>query len=92
MKLSGLGTVIDRWVLVALCRPFADGARHAVPSTNRQIASELVLSADAIKSHMRALFARLCVGDLPQNAKRARLVELAMGAGLVTSHDLRPPE
>ena len=39
-----------------------------------QIAEELYLSQAAVKTHIRALFERLEVGDLPQNRKRARLV------------------
>lgn len=86
-------TPMQRKVLVALCRPFADETRHAVPATNPQIAAELVLSDDAVKSHMRAIFHRLGVADLPQNAKRARVVEVALAAGIVTPRDLResPP-
>jgi DNA-binding NarL/FixJ family response regulator len=52
------------------------------------IAEELVLSVDAVKTHLRALFARFAVEDLPQNAKRARLVELAFQAGIVSRQDL----
>jgi hypothetical protein len=82
-------TPMQRKVLIALCRPFADDARHAVPATNQQIAAELVLGTEAIKTHMRALFARLGVEDLPQNVKRARVVEIALASGLVTPRDLR---
>jgi hypothetical protein len=85
-------TPMQRKVLVALCRPFADGARHAVPATNQQIAAELVLGTEAIKTHMRALFGRLGVEDLPQNVKRARVVEIALASGLVTPRDLRETE
>lgn len=90
---TGLVTAADvsptqRKVLVALCRPFAGGSPHAVPATNRQIAEELVLSDEAIKSHMRALFHRFGVEALPQNAKRARLVELALRSGVVAPRDL----
>lgn len=78
----------QRKVLVELCRPFADGAGHAVPSTNRAIAASLVLSDEAVKSHMRALFGRFGIEDLPQNAKRARLVEIALQSGIVAPHEL----
>jgi hypothetical protein len=76
-------------VLIALCRPFADGSPHAVPATNRQIAQELVLSDEAIKSHMRVLFRRFEIEDLAQNVKRARLVELALHSGVIAPRDLR---
>jgi hypothetical protein len=78
----------QRRVLVALCRPFRDGGVHALPATNRQIADELVLSVEAVKTHLRTLFGRFEIEDLPQNAKRARLVELAFETGAVTQRDL----
>jgi len=59
----------------------------AVPASNRAIAAELVLSVEAIKTHMRTLFGKFAVEDLPQNQKRARLAELAMQAGLVSEHE-----
>lgn len=75
-----------------LCRPFGDGGRHAVPASNREIAAELVLSEEAIMSHMHALFERLDIKDLPQRLKRACVAELAISAGVVTSRDFeRPP-
>ena len=78
----------QRRVLVALCRPYAHGGPYSTPATNQMIAEELVLSVDAVKTHLRALFARFAVEDLPQNAKRARLVELAFQAGIVARQDL----
>jgi DNA-binding CsgD family transcriptional regulator len=74
-------TPMQRRVLVALCRPLASG-EATVPATNRAIAEELVLSVEAVKTHMRALFAKFAVEDLPQNQKRARLAELAKRAGV----------
>jgi len=78
----------QRRVLVALCRPFRDDERFATPATNQEIADELVLSLDAIKSHMRVLFARFGVEDLPPNEKRTRLVEKALAGGVVRPEDL----
>jgi FHA domain len=77
----------QRRVLVALCRPYAGGASHAAPATNRQIAEELYLSVEGVKTHVRTLFERFAVEDLPQNAKRARLVELAFTSGAMTERD-----
>jgi DNA-binding NarL/FixJ family response regulator len=71
-----------------LCRPFRDAGAFASPASNQQIAEELFVSTEAVKTHMRALFRRLGVEDLPQNRKRARLVELAFQHGLVSPHDL----
>lgn len=75
-------------VLVALCRPFKGGASFATPSTNGQIAEELHLSVDAVKTHLRALFEKFGVEDLPQNRKRVALVERALQSGLVSERDL----
>jgi pSer/pThr/pTyr-binding forkhead associated (FHA) protein len=76
-------------VLRALCRPFADGSAFASPATNKQIADELFLSLDAVKGHLRQLFARFSLEALPQNEKRLRLAERALSTGLVTPSDLR---
>jgi pSer/pThr/pTyr-binding forkhead associated (FHA) protein len=78
----------QRRVLMALCRPFGDGGAFSTPASNQQIADELHLSTEAVKTHIRALFQRLGVEDLPQHHKRVRLVELAFQHGLVTPHDL----
>jgi pSer/pThr/pTyr-binding forkhead associated (FHA) protein len=78
----------QRRVLVALCRPFKESSGYATPATNQQIAQELFLSVDAIKTHLRALFAKFGIEDLPQNQKRVRLVELALTSGIVTMREL----
>ena len=78
----------QRKVLVALCRPYKEGEAFATPATNQQIGAELHLSVDAVKTHMRALFEKLEVGDLPQNQKRAALVERALQAGIVNRREL----
>lgn len=75
-------------VLVALCRPFKGGAAFATPATNGEIAVELHLSVDAVKTHLRALFEKFGVEELPQNQKRVALVERALQSGLVTERDL----
>jgi len=78
----------QRRVLVALCRPYKEGGGYATPATNQQIAGELFLSVDAVKGHLRVLFAKFDLEDLPQNVKRARLVEAALTSGAVTPRDL----
>jgi pSer/pThr/pTyr-binding forkhead associated (FHA) protein len=78
----------QRKVLLALCRPYKDGANFATPATNQQIGAELHLSVDAVKTHMRALFEKLEVGDLPQNRKRVALVERALQTGIVSAREL----
>jgi len=78
----------QRRVLLGLCRPFKEGATFATPTTNKQIAEELHLSVDAVKTHLRALFEKFGLEDLPQNRKRVSLVERAMQSGLVRDQDL----
>jgi pSer/pThr/pTyr-binding forkhead associated (FHA) protein len=75
-------------VLVALCRPFKASSGYVTPATNQQIADQLFLSVDAVKTHLRALFGKFGIEDLPQNQKRVRLVELALNSGVVAPRDL----
>jgi pSer/pThr/pTyr-binding forkhead associated (FHA) protein/DNA-binding CsgD family transcriptional regulator len=75
-------------VLLALCRPFKEGAAFATPATNQQIADELTLSVDAVKTHLRALFEKFGVEALPQNQKRVALVERALQSGLISDREL----
>lgn len=77
----------QRKVLLALCRPYKEGEAFATPATNQQIGEELHLSVDAVKTHMRALFEKLEVGDLPQNQKRAALAAEALVRGIVRPGD-----
>jgi pSer/pThr/pTyr-binding forkhead associated (FHA) protein len=75
-------------VLLALCRPFKDGAAFATPAGNQEIAADLHLSVDAVKTHLRALFEKFELVDAPQNQKRVLLVQRAMQSGLVSPRDL----
>lgn len=78
----------QRKVLVALCRPFKNSLAFVTPATNEEIAGELYLSVDAVKKHMRTLFEKFGVEHLPQNEKRARLVERAFASGLISEREL----
>lgn len=78
----------QRNVLLALCRPYAGAGAFATPATNQVIADEVFLSVDAVKTHMRLLFQKFGIESLPQNQKRARLVERAFQTGLVNQRDL----
>ena len=86
-------TDAQRRVLVALCRPFREGSEFAVPATNKEIATEVYLSVEAVKAHLRSLFERFGVSDLPQNQKRLKLAENALRSGSVSPSELRdqPP-
>src|SRR6185437_13965334 len=70
-------------ILVALCRPIAAGNHFATPATNQEIAAAVYLSVDAVKGHLRTLYRKFGIEDLPHNQKRARLVELAIAGGYV---------
>jgi hypothetical protein len=72
-------------ILAALCRPIAAGNSYATPATNQEIAAEVFLSVDAVKGHLRTLYRKFGIEDLPHNQKRARLVELAIEGGYVES-------
>jgi pSer/pThr/pTyr-binding forkhead associated (FHA) protein len=81
-------TDTQRRVLVALCRPYRDGTSFATPASNQQIASEVFLSVDAVKMHLRTLFNRFELSALPQNQKRTRLAECALQFGVISQRDL----
>jgi hypothetical protein len=85
-------TETQRQILAALCRPCADGSRYATPATNQEIAGEVYLSVDAVKAHLRALFRKFGVEDLPHNQKRARLVELVIEGGYLDAAAAGSPE
>ena len=68
-------------VLAALCKQ-VDG-----PATNEEIADELTVSIDTVKTHMRALFDAFSLQASAPYRKRFELVRLAVDAGLVS-----PPE
>ena len=72
----------QRRVLAALCGPLEDAPYHR-PRSNREIADELVVSVETVKSHLRVLFELFGVGELPQNRKRAELVRRALESGAV---------
>ena len=65
-------------VLGALCRP-VDG-----PASNEEIADELTVSIDTVKTHMRALFDAFDLQTSAPYRKRFELVKKAVDAGLVS--------
>jgi FHA domain len=79
-------TPMQRKVLIALCKPVHESA-SAIPATNRQIAEEVYLTVDAVKAHLRVLFERYGLSQLPQNEKRARLVASVLDAGVLAPRD-----
>ena len=83
-------TETQQRILGALVRPMREGSAYDTPATNREIADEVFLSVDAVKGHLRALYAKFYLADLPQNAKRARLAEIAL-SGQIDPPEPRPP-
>ncbi|HWH92300.1 MAG TPA: FHA domain-containing protein [Baekduia sp.] len=79
----------QRRVLVALCRPLSSGEAGATPATNPQIAAELFLSIDAVKTHLRSLYPKFAVEDFAQNQKRSALAARALASGAVSLEELR---
>lgn len=89
-ELAAIGEIsaTRRRILVALCRPLQQRGGFVTPATNQQIAAEVFLGVDAVKTHLRVLYHRFGLDDLPQNEKRARLAELALQVGLVSRREL----
>ena len=69
-------------VLTSLCGAAVDGGFAAVRS-NREIADELFLSIETVKSHLRVMFELFGVSGLPQNRKRSELARRAIEMGVV---------
>lgn len=84
--LAGLETLVltptQRRILAALARPLGGVAAIAAPATNEAVAAELHLSVDAVKAHLRVLFRKFGIEDLPQNQKRTRLAAIAVACGI----------
>jgi hypothetical protein len=77
----------QRRVLIALCRPLLDSPT-GLPATNKQIAAELTLSVEAVKTHLRRISEVLEIRDLPQNEKRAMLARQAINSGVISVREL----
>jgi DNA-binding CsgD family transcriptional regulator len=77
-------TAAQRRVLVALCAPAMEQP-FASPASNAEIAADLFVTVDTVKSHLHALFERFGIDGMPQNRKRAELVRLALDRGLASA-------
>ena len=60
-----------------------------MPASNSEVARELVVSVEAIRTHLKTLFRLFDVPDLPQNRKRAELARRVLASGVVGPRDLR---
>jgi FHA domain len=77
----------QRRVLLALSRPFLTTGSLS-PPTNRELATELFLSVDSIKTHLKALFDAFGLNDAGIRQKRSALVERAVRTGIVGARDI----
>jgi pSer/pThr/pTyr-binding forkhead associated (FHA) protein len=77
----------QRRVLVALCRPLLTGS-YGPPPGNAQLADELFLSVNSVKTHVKALVSAFGLDGVPQSEKRAALVARATQLGIVTERDI----
>jgi pSer/pThr/pTyr-binding forkhead associated (FHA) protein len=75
-------TAAQERVLIALCGPDGDGGVTG-PRSNREIAEQLFLGVETVKTHLRVMFELFGVAELPQNRKRGELVRRAVELGLV---------
>ncbi len=80
-------TARERDVLVALCRPLANGDVFTEPATVKEIAHELVVTDNAVKLHLANLTRKFGVEG--SERRRSRLANAALDAGVITLHDLR---
>ena len=70
-------------VLNELCRPVLLRLNSNPSSaTNQEIADVLFLSLDAVKGHLRVLYSKFGIEDLPRSRKREALVEKAIESGV----------
>jgi len=77
-------TPAQRRVLVALAAPTIAARNLSAPASNADIAAELFIGVDTVKSHLKALVKLFDLNDLPASQKRLRLVEAAISAGIVS--------
>lgn len=73
-------------VLVALCRPLFDEGPVPQPATTKEIASELVVTEDAIKRHLLNLYDKFAIPD-GTSQRRLQLARQGLLCGAVTAAD-----
>jgi hypothetical protein len=81
-------TEVQRRVLRGLCRPMLDDAPYGAPATNREIADELNVTVDAVKTQLGLMFTACGLSALNQGQKRNALARLAIESGAVSRRDL----
>ncbi len=75
-----LVTPAQRRVLAALAR--SSERAGGWPAGPQELADELHLSVDTVKTHLRELYDRCGLKDVPRSEKRTRLADLACSWGL----------
>jgi pSer/pThr/pTyr-binding forkhead associated (FHA) protein len=78
----------QRRVLAALCRPYKGRSGFANPASDEEIAEELFLSVSEVRAHLKVLYAKLGVQEVPDGEKRVVTVERALASGLISERDL----
>ena len=79
----------ERDVLRALCRPLASGDVFTEPASLARIAAELVVTEDAVKQHLRSLYAKFGLYEQGDRRRRVQLANEALRRGAITLGDLR---
>ena len=79
----------ERDVLVALCRPLAEGSLLTEPASVAAMAAELVLTESAVKKHVANLYDKFALYD--DDRRRGRLANEAISRGAVRVAELRSP-
>ena len=78
----------QRRVLVALCRHDGDEGGVPGPAGDEQLAEELFVSVDALRTHLMVLFAKFHLDQAAPGQQRTLLVERAIFDGVVSEQDL----
>jgi predicted component of type VI protein secretion system len=78
----------QRRVLVALCRHYKEEGGVTGPAGDDQLAEELFLSIDALRTHLMVLFAKFSLDQADPAQQRTLLVERAIFDGVVSEQDL----
>jgi pSer/pThr/pTyr-binding forkhead associated (FHA) protein len=79
----------QRRVLVALCRPMHGPAATARPASNQEIADELHVSIETVKTHLGNLYDQFGLAALRPNEKRAQLAWQALQSAVIDDAELR---
>lgn len=78
----------ERDILLALGRPLLAAGTFAQPASNTQISAQLDLSQVAVKVHLKNLYIKFGLGEVPTRHRRERLVNEAVGLGVITRGEL----